>query len=157
MMAQRPSRDFPSSRNSNSESRSTPVFAWPVRIYWEDTDAGGVVYHARYLHFLERARTEWLRASGVGQQDLRASEGVVFVVHSMELRFNAPARLDDLLTATVLPLERRSASFTVLQELRREPEARALVEARVRVACLDAAAFRPRPIPEHLLELIANP
>ena len=135
---------------------NSPRFAWPVRIYWEDTDAGGVVYHARYLHFFERARTEWLRASGVGQQELRAGEGVVFVVHSMDLRFNAPARLDDLLTATVLPLERRSASFSVLQELRREPEARPLVEARVRVACLDADAFRPRPIPEHLLELIAK-
>jgi acyl-CoA thioester hydrolase len=157
MTPQRIGRDPFPSRISNPESRLSPVFAWPVRIYWEDTDAGGVVYHARYLHFFERARTEWLRASGVGQQDLRAGEGVVFVVHSMELRFNAPARLDDLLTATVMPLERRSASFSVLQELRREPEARALVEARVRVACLDADAFRPRPIPEHLLELIANP
>jgi acyl-CoA thioester hydrolase len=78
-------------------------------------------------------------------------------VHSMDLRFNAPARLDDLLTATVEPIERRSASFSVAQELRREPEARALVEARVRVACLDAASFRPRPIPEHLLDVIAKP
>jgi acyl-CoA thioester hydrolase len=157
MTPQRTSRDPFPSRIPNPESRLSPTFAWPIRIYWEDTDAGGVVYHARYLHFLERARTEWLRAAGVGQQDLRAGEGVVFAVHSMELRFNAPARLDDLLTATVMPLERRSASFSVMQELRREPEARALVEARVRVACLDAAAFRPRPIPEHLLELIANP
>ena len=157
MTPHRPGRDLPLSRIPHPESRTSPTFAWPVRIYWEDTDAGGVVYHARYLHFLERARTEWLRASGIGQQDLRAGEGVVFVVHSMELRFNAPARLDDLLTATVVPIERRSASFVVAQELRREPEARALVEARVRVACLDAAAFRPRPIPEHLLDVIANP
>jgi acyl-CoA thioester hydrolase len=77
-------------------------------------------------------------------------------VHRMELRFNAPARLDDLLTATVLPQECRSASFVVVQELRREPEARALVEARVRIACLDAAAFRPHPIPDHLLDVIAK-
>jgi acyl-CoA thioester hydrolase len=132
----------------------SPTFAFPIRIYWEDTDAGGVVYHARYLHFLERARTEWLRASGIGQSELRERENVVFVVHAMEIRFNAPARLDDLLTATVQPVERRSASFIVAQELRREPEARALVEARVRIACLDAAAFRPRPIPEHLSSLI---
>ena len=131
-------------------------FNFPVRVYWEDTDAGGVVYHARYLHFLERARTEWLRAAGIGQQALREQDGVVFVVHKMELNFNAPARLDDLLTATVLPLERRSASFVVAQDLRREPEARALVQARVRVACLDAAAFRPRAIPEHLLDVIAQ-
>ncbi len=80
-----------------------PVFSWPVRVYWEDTDAGGVVYHARYLHFLERARSEWLRASGIGQQQLRDEAGIVFVVHRMEIDFKAPARLDDLLTATVQP------------------------------------------------------
>ena len=136
---------------------SSPIFAWPVRVYWEDTDAGGVVYHARYLHFLERARSEWLRAAGVGQQQARTELGIVFVVHSMEIAFNAPARLDDLLTATVQPADCRSASFIVHQLLRREPEARALVEARVRIACLDAAAFRPRPIPEHLLDVIAKP
>jgi acyl-CoA thioester hydrolase len=135
---------------------NSPLFAFPVRIYWEDTDAGGVVYHARYLHFLERARTEWLRASGIGQHDLREQDNVVFVVHAMDIRFNAPARLDDLLAATVQPVERRSASFVVVQTLKREPEAQALVEARVRVACLDAAAFRPRPIPEHLSSLIGE-
>lgn len=143
------------SRIPHPESR-IPAFAFPIRIYWEDTDAGGVVYHARYLHFFERARTEWLRAAGIGQQHLKGNENVAFVVHAMDIRFNAPARLDDLLTATVQPVERRSASFVVAQTLRREPEARVLVEARVRVACLDAAAFRPRPIPEHLLDVIAN-
>jgi acyl-CoA thioester hydrolase len=128
-----------------------------VRVYYEDTDAGGVVYHARYLHFLERARTEWLRAAGLGQEALRAESNIVFVVHAIEIHFNAPARLDDLLTATVAPIDRRSASFVVAQTLRREPEARALVEARVRVACLDAASFRPRPIPQHILDVIAQP
>ncbi|MFC4819393.1 tol-pal system-associated acyl-CoA thioesterase [Dokdonella ginsengisoli] len=131
-------------------------FSIPVRIYWEDTDAGGVVYHARYLHFLERARTEWLRAGGFGQQQLREEFGVVFVVHRMELDFNAPARLDDLLIATVEPVERRSASFVVRQALRREPEPKPLVEARVRIACVDAERFRPRPIPDHLLQEIAK-
>lgn len=133
-----------------------PVFAWPIRVYWEDTDAGGVVYHARYLHFLERARSEWLRASGIGQQQLRDDLGIVFVVHRMELAFNAPARLDDLLRATVLPIERRSASFTVNQELRREPDSKALVQARVRIACIDASRFRPRPIPDHLFQEMAK-
>ena len=147
----------PGSRDSRSPISNSPLFAWPVRVYWEDTDAGGVVYHARYLHFLERARSEWLRAAGVGQQQARTELGIVFVVHSMEIAFNAPARLDDLLTATVQPADCRSASFIVHQLLRREPEARALVEARVRIACLDAAAFRPRPIPEHLLDVIAKP
>jgi len=143
--------------DSRFPTANSPIFAWPVRVYWEDTDAGGVVYHARYLHFLERARSEWLRAAGVGQQQARTELGIVFVVHSMEIAFNAPARLDDLLTATVQPADCRSASFIVHQLLRREPEARALVEARVRIACLDAAAFRPRPIPEHLLDVIAKP
>jgi acyl-CoA thioester hydrolase len=152
MMPRPMSKDF-DSRFATSHS---PAFAFPIRIYWEDTDAGGVVYHARYLHFFERARTEWLRAAGIGQQQLKSGENVVFVVHAMELRFNAPARLDDYLVATVQPIERRSASFIVAQELRREPEARALVEAKVRIACLDAGAFRPRPIPEHLLDVIAN-
>jgi len=136
------------------KNHSNPIFTWPVRVYWEDTDAGGVVYHARYLHFLERARSEWLRASGIGQQQLRDEAGIVFVVHRMEIDFKAPARLDDLLTATVQPEECRSASFIVRQALRRETEPNVLVEARVRIACLDAGRFRPRPIPQHLLQEI---
>jgi acyl-CoA thioester hydrolase len=132
------------------------AFQWPIRIYWEDTDAGGVVYHARYLHFLERARSEWLRASGIGQQQLRDEAGIVFVVHRMELDFNAPARLDDLLSASVRVEQRRSASFVVMQELRREPESKPLVEARVRIACIDASRFRPRPIPDHLFQEMAK-
>ena len=151
---------FPLSPSSagldSTKGQPDPAFAWPVRVYWEDTDAGGVVYHARYLHFLERARSEWLRAAGHGQQALREQAGIVFVVHRMELAFNAPARLDDLLVATVQPVERRSASFVVHQALRREPEPKPLVEARVRIACLDAQRFRPRPIPDHLLQEIAK-
>jgi acyl-CoA thioester hydrolase len=134
---------------------SSAVFAWPCRVYWEDTDAGGVVYHARYLHFLERARSEWFRALGIGQQRLREEDGIVFVVHRMQLAFNAPARLDDLLSATVTISDRRSASFTVHQQLLREPEPKPLVDAQVRVACLDARSFRPQPIPHHLLQEIA--
>jgi len=131
-----------------------PAFAWPCRVYWEDTDAGGVVYHARYLHFLERARSEWFRSLGIAQQRLREVDGIVFVVHRMQLAFNAPARLDDLLSATVAIENLRSASFSVRQQLLREPAAAALVEADVRIACLDAASFRPRPIPNHLLQEI---
>ena len=151
MMSARPASAPPVSGNP-----SPPVFTWPARVYWEDTDAGGVVYHSRYLHFLERARTEWLRTAGIGQQQLRDEAGIVFVVHRMELDFNAPARLDDLLVATVHVDEVRSASFVVRQELRREPEPRVLVDARVRIACIDAQRFRPRPIPQHLLEEITK-
>ncbi len=132
------------------------TFRWPVRVYWEDTDAGGVVYHAGYLRFFERARTEWLRASGIGQQRLREELGVVFVVHRMDIRFNRPARLDDLLTATVAGIDLRSASFSVAQTLLRDGEDSALVDAEVRIACLDAIRWRPRAIPEFLLEEIAR-
>lgn len=140
-------------RSAIADSRS---FAWPVRVYWEDTDAGGVVYHAGYLRFFERARTEWLRASAIGQQRLREELGVVFVVHQMNIQFNRPARLDDLLSATVAGVELRSASFSVVQCLLREAEAKPLVEAQVRIACLDALRWRPRAIPEFLLEEIAR-
>jgi acyl-CoA thioester hydrolase len=133
------------------------LFQWPIRVYWEDTDAGGVVYHANYLRFLERARSEWLRAAGFGQERLRVEDGVVFVVHHMEIAFNAPARLDDELVATVVAEPPRSASFHVRQELLRAGAVKPLIEARVRIACLDAARFRPRPIPAHLLQGIAPP
>lgn len=131
------------------------IFRWPVRIYWEDTDAGGVVYHASYLRFLERARTEWLRAAGVGQQELRRVTGVAFVVHRMEIGFNVPARLDDELLATVEPESLRGASLLLRQSLLRAGSPRALVEARLRIACVDVESFRPRPIPARLLREIS--
>ena len=93
----------------------------------------------------------------MGRAAVRIALSALMLVVASTTASAAPARLDDLLTATVVPTERRSASFIVAQTLKREPEARALVEARVRVACLDAAAFRPRPIPEHLLDVIAKP
>lgn len=139
-----------------SLNRTVP-FIWPLRVYWEDTDAGGVVYHAGYVRFFERARTEWLRAAGIGQQALREEHGVVFVVHGMDIRFNHPARLDDLLEASVVVTELRSASFRVEQALRRDAEEPVLVDARVRIACVDAERWRPRPIPEFLLQEISKP
>ena len=143
-------------RSNKSLNRTVP-FIWPLRVYWEDTDAGGVVYHAGYLRFFERARTEWLRASGIGQQALREEHGVVFVVHGMDIRFNRPARLDDLLEASVVVTELRSASFRVDQALTRHADEPVLVNARVRIACLDAALWRPRPIPQFLLQEISKP
>lgn len=139
-----------------TEGEVKPVFAWPVRVYWEDTDAGGVVYHSNYLRFLERARSEWLRAAGIGQQQLQHEAGIVLVVHRMDLRFRRPARLDDLLTATVAPVDVRGARFSVAQRLLREPDRELLVEAEVHIACLDAASFRPRPIPDDILQEIAT-
>jgi len=123
-------------------------FSFPIRVYWEDTDAGGVVYHASYVRFLERARTEWLRAQGVGQQALRESEDLVLVIRGMTIDFHKPARLDDELQVSVVMTERRKASLLIEQEISRGGQA--LVRATVRVACLVASSFRPRPLPEWL-------
>lgn len=125
------------------------VFSWPIRVYWEDTDAGGVVYHASYVCFLERARTEWLRALGIHQQALREHEDMVFVIRAMQLDFLRSARLDDALTVTVALTQVKGASFAVRQSIMRGEET--LVTAQVRVACLSAGAFRPRPLPAWLL------
>jgi acyl-CoA thioester hydrolase len=129
------------------------AFSFPIRVYWEDTDAGGVVYHASYVRFLERARTEWLRAQGVGQQALRDGEDLVLVIRGMTLDFHKPARLDDELQASVALLERRPASLLLGQEISRAGQV--LVRAQVRVACLVASSFRPRPLPQWLA--VENP
>ena len=124
------------------------TFRWPARVYWEDTDAGGVVYHARYLAFMERARSEWMRARGWGQELLRARDDLVFVVRAMQIDFRAPARLDDQLEVSVDLIECRGASFAVAQRVLRGDAV--LIEAKVRIAALAASSFRPRPIPELL-------
>ena len=125
------------------------AFSWPARVYWEDTDAGGVVYHARYLAFMERARSEWMRTRGWGQDTLRARDDLMFVVRAMDIDFRAPARLDDQLQVSVQLLECRGASMIFGQRIERD--AALLVEARVRIAALRASDFRPRPIPDALL------
>ena len=125
------------------------AFSWPARVYWEDTDAGGVVYHARYLAFMERARSEWMRALGWDQGVLRDRDDQVFVVRAMDIDFRAPALLDDQLQVSVRLLECRGASFSVGQRIERDGSL--LVEARVRIAALRASDFRPRPIPDALL------
>ena len=129
-------------------------FAWPVRIYWEDTDAGGVVYHARYLAFMERARSEWLRAQEVHQDVLREQEDLVFVVRGMSIDFRSPARLDDQLAVSVRLLQCRGASFVVAQRIERNGAL--LVEAEVRIGALRASDFRPRAIPDPLADTLKN-
>lgn len=124
------------------------MFSHQVRVYWEDTDAGGVVYHAQYLAFLERARSEWMRALGRGQQLLRVEHDLVFAVRAMRIDFRAPARLDDLLEVGVVLADCRRASLVLAQAVRRGDEL--LLEAEVRLAALGAADFRPRPIPAAL-------
>lgn len=126
------------------------AFSWPTRVYWEDTDAGGVVYHAQYLAFLERARSEWMRAQGYGQGRLRLEHGLVFAVRAMTLDFLQPARLDDALLVTASLRQCRRASAVFVQSIHRGDER--LLEATVRVAALDAAGFRPQAIPSPLYE-----
>jgi acyl-CoA thioester hydrolase len=124
-------------------------FVWQARVYYEDTDAGGVVYHANYLRFLERSRTEWLRARGISQLALARDPGVVFSVVAIEARFRLPARLDDLLSISCEPAEDGGASILFSQRIWREPlAAELLLTASVRVACLDAATLKPRRLPQ---------
>ena len=125
------------------------MFSIPVRIYWEDTDAGGVVYHAQYLAFLERARSEWMRARGYGQDATRRDHGLVFVVRAMEIDFLKPARLDDALQVGAALRECRRASAVFVQEVRRDGEL--LLTATVRVAAVDPQTLRPCAIGEPLL------
>ncbi|HET7843717.1 MAG TPA: tol-pal system-associated acyl-CoA thioesterase [Xanthomonadales bacterium] len=130
---------------------SDSAFAWPIRVYFEDTDAGGVVFHASYVNFLERARTEWLRARGVSQRTLAAERGLLFAIAGLEVRFREPARLDDELLATCELTRKGGASLEFRQQIIRRMDNAVLADARVRAACLDAASFRPRPLPEDLV------
>jgi acyl-CoA thioester hydrolase len=123
-----------------------------VRVYWEDTDAGGVVYHASYLRFLGRARTEWLRARGVDQIGLKQDRGLAFLVRDMQLDFLRPALLDDELTVTLAVTQCRAASILFAQTVVRA-DGICLVQANVRVACVDIRRMRPAQIPVDLLTL----
>ncbi|WP_313346589.1 tol-pal system-associated acyl-CoA thioesterase [Stenotrophomonas sp.] len=125
-----------------------PRFSWPTRIYWEDTDAGGVVYHARYVAFMERARTEWMRALGFGQERTRIEHGLVFAVRSMTMEFLKPARLDDALDVTARLVQCKRASMVFEQAVCRGDET--LLTAQVKIAALDASTFKPRGMDDAL-------
>ena len=122
------------------------AFTWTVRVYYEDTDAGGIVYYANYLKFFERARTEWLRAAQVGQQDLRAEHAALFVVKHCSIDYHAPAALDDVLELTISIEKLGRASVQFVQQAWRG--ATLLTSARVKVGCVDAATLKPRAIPD---------
>lgn len=128
-------------------------FCWPVRVYYEDTDSGGVVYYANYLRFLERARTEWLRALGFEQTALAAQHNAVFVVRAVSLEFILPARFDDALNVTVEPIDLRASQIIIDQHVSRA--AQVLVQAQVRIACVNLAAFKPVRIPRAVHAAIA--
>lgn len=137
---------------ANPEASIVKEFSWPVRVYYEDTDAGGIVYYANYLKFFERARTEWLRSLGLNQDKLAQEQGLIFVVRRAALDFAAPARLDDLLEVTVEPLRLARVYVELAQEAR--CGTRVLARAEVKVACLDRTNFRPVAMPKFLGESI---
>ena len=134
-------------------SQDNEPFSWPIRVYWEDTDAGGVVFYANYLKFFERARTEWLRNLGQSQQALREQTGAIFIVSHTQVRHLAPARLDDELRITVQLTDCGRASMSFAQQAWCGP--RLLAEGTIRVGCVDASSWRPRRIPDLVLALIA--
>ncbi|MEJ2533927.1 MAG: tol-pal system-associated acyl-CoA thioesterase [Gammaproteobacteria bacterium] len=122
-------------------------FVWQVRVYWENTDAGGVVYHSQYLNFFERARSEWLRVRGVRQAELAEREGLLFAIRHMEIDWLGPARLDDVLDVTVEQVDGGGARLRFRQEMRRAGDGALLATAMVTAVCLRADTFKPRKMP----------
>ncbi len=131
---------------------SAKEFIWPIRVYYEDTDSGGVVYYANYLKFMERARTEWLRHLGFEQDQLAEQEGIIFAVRRVEVDFLLPARFNDALEVRVGIVERKRVSMTFNQEIINTGSGRTLCSGRVQIVSIDATGFRPRPIPESVLK-----
>jgi acyl-CoA thioester hydrolase len=127
-------------------------YAFPIRVYWEDTDAGGIVFYANYLKFFERARTEWLRALGHSQQEMVDTTGCMFVVQDTRVRYLRPARLDDLLVVTVDVTERGKASLRIRQQAWCGD--RLLTEGEIRIGCVERATMKPTRIPGPILEAI---
>lgn len=129
-------------------------FNWPVRVYYEDTDAGGIVYHANYLKFMERARTEWLRQLGFSQQQLR-SEDTLFVVRSLNIQYKAPVTLDDELFVSVTIEQQRKVGFVMLQQIKRKKnkDFELLALAQVEIACISVAG-KAKKIPQPLLNIL---
>ena len=128
------------------------IFSFPVRVYYEDTDTGGVVYHSNYLNFMERARTEWLRALGFEQDELLREYGVIFAVSAVSVAFHKPARFNELLAVTVALDRRGAASLALKQEVRRGDEL--LASGEVRIACIDAQRFVPVAIPARVADTV---
>ncbi len=129
-------------------------FDIPLRVYWEDTDAGGVVFFANYLKFFERARTEWLRSLGFSQERMRVDDAAAFVVSETSVRYLRPARLDDLLTITVRLASVARASITIEQQAWRGDEL--LSEGSIRIACVDTERFALRRIPEGITHALTH-
>jgi acyl-CoA thioester hydrolase len=132
---------------------SAGEFSWRTRVYWEDTDGGGVVYYANYLKFMERARTEWLRSLGHSQQEIAENFGFVFAVAEAHVNYRKPARLDDDLSVSCVPVPEGRASIRFKQVIVRVDEARGqtpIADGEVRVVCVDSKTFKPRALPDFI-------
>lgn len=138
-----------------SDIAGAPVFELPIRVYIEDTDAGGIVFHAKYLHYMERARTEWVRSQGVG---LRAGleQNVSYVVQKMTLHYAAPAKLDDQLLVTAEPIAFSRVWMTFRQQVLRAGDRQLLCDAEVRVACIALDTGKPRRLPDNMSVILKN-
>jgi acyl-CoA thioester hydrolase len=132
-----------------------PEFVWPVRVYYEDTDSGGVVYYANYLKFMERCRTEWLRARGFAQSELLSQHGLIFVVHNVQISYLRPAVFDDLLQVTVKIHAAGRSWIEFSQSIVRGSEI--LSRAQVKIVCVNQASFKPFPIPDTIKEKLEFP
>lgn len=143
------------------QAMQSPVFRFPLRIYWEDTDGRGLVHPSKMLHFYERARTEWLRALGIEQQKLREQTGGIFVVSHAAVDYQAPARLDDLLWVTAQLESAGRASITLSQQallqhaVSSDDQPQLLSEGRIRIGWVDATSMRPARIPASILEQLS--
>lgn len=129
-------------------------FLWLIRVYYEDTDSGGVVYYANYLKFMERARTEMLRHKGFEQDRLRDEENILFVVRAVEMDLLQPARFNEQLQVTTRIAESTRTSLTFEQHIHRHGEEKPLCSGRIRVACIDAQRWKPQAIPKQILQEI---
>jgi len=141
---------------SANNSQSVIEFSWPVRVYYEDTDAGGVVYHTNYLKFMERARTEWLRALGFEQDELKSQHDVIFAVRSARIDYILPAHFNDSLVVSVKVVESGRASLVLEQKITKQNETGVLCQGQIKVASLKASTFKPCPLPPKISELITN-
>ena len=131
------------------------MFSWPVRVYWEDTDAGGIVFYANYLKFFERARTEWLRSLGIEQQRLKEITGGMFVVAETRVRYLRPARLDDELTVTAALQTNGRASMTIWQQVLLKDTL--LSEGTIRIGWVNVVSMQPQRIPQNIIESLKVP
>ncbi len=135
--------------------QTTPVFDWQARVYYEDTDAAGVVYHSNYLKYMERARTEWLRSAGFTQTGLKEKHGVVFVVSTMKIDFIAPGRFEELLNIRSTIIDFTGLKLTFRQSISSD-DGMLKCEAEINIVCTDAKTLKPRRIPEDIKVKLIN-